>query len=213
MAVEVKVLAMTLDGLPYGCPACGGGSFTLDGRGLLDALPAWGCCTSYHSWEDQLLTVGDLKMILAARTGRERIEDDDTFEVEVGGAILAGILHPDLTPEDVKAIGRIYWRKIIKPMARRQKNKAIRGTKRAVRRGVTAATKPVADTVATAKAAAIGAAWGLQAGGHEPHPEYTPEPINPCAACGGKGHHDIDTRLHKTTRIRCAVCRGTGEID
>jgi hypothetical protein len=123
---------------------------------------------------------------------------------------LAGVLHPDLTPEDVKALGRIYWRKIIKPGVRRQKNKAVRAGKKAVRQAV---TQPTADAVAAAKAAAIGAAWGLQAGVHEPDPDYTPEPVIKCVACNGKGRHNIETRLHKTTTVRCAVCLGTGEID
>lgn len=214
MATEVKVIAMTLDGLPYGCPDCGSGTFTLDGRGLLDSLQAWGCCTSYHSWEDPLLTVGDLKALLAARTGRERAEDDDTFEIEIGGAVLAGILHPDVTVDDIKRVVRdVYWKRIIKPVLRKQKRKAVRGAKRTVRRGATAAIRPATDAVASAKAAAIGAAWGLQAGGHEPDPDYQPEPVNPCAACKGRGHHQLDTRLHDTTRVRCDVCLGSGEID
>ncbi|MFF4489438.1 hypothetical protein ACFY0F_23565 [Streptomyces sp. NPDC001544] len=201
MTVEVKVIAMTLNDLPYGCPECGTAALTLDGRSIFDGFPAWGCCSNYHSWEDRFLTVNDLKQILAARTGRERPCDVDTFEIAIGGSVLAGILHPELTPEDVKAIGRIYWRKLIKPMVRRQKRKAIH-----------AAKKPVANAAAAAKAAAIGAAWGLQAGGHQPDPDYQPEPVNRCPFCQD-GYIVLDTHLHDTTSVRCSVCLGTGEID
>lgn len=210
MATEVKVIEMTLDGLPYGCPDCGCGVFTLDGRGIFDSLPAWGNCANYHSWEDPFLTIGDLKAILTARTGRQRPEDDDTFEITIGGAFLAGVLHPDLTPEDVKAVSRIYWRKIIKPGMRRQKSKAVRAGKAAVRRTV---TKPTGDAVAATKAAALGAAWNLQAGGYQPDPDYMPEPVIPCGAGCTDGWFEIESRLHKTTCIRCAVCHGTGQID
>lgn len=213
MAVEVKVVAMALDEVPYGCPECGTATLTLDGRGLFDAFPARGCCANYHNWEDNLLTVGDLKAILAARTGRARPEDEDTFEITIGGAVLAGILHPDLTPEDVKAVGRIYWRKIVKPLVRKQKRQAVRATKKALGKAATAATRPGKDAAAATKAAAIRTAWGLQAGGVDPDPDYRPEPVTPCAACNGKGRHELDTHLHDATRIRCAVCHGTGEID
>jgi len=211
--LTLKIEQMTIDGHPYLCPECASEAFTLDGTGFIDALPVRGNCWQSHSWEEPLITLGALKQIDAVRTGRQRPEDDDTFEIVIGGAVLAGILHPDLTPEDVKALGRLYWQKIIKPGLRRQKNKAIRTTKRAARRATTAALQPGKDAVAATKAAAIGAAWGLQAGGTDADPDYAPEPINPCVACNGKGHHDIESRLHKTTSIRCAVCHGTGEID
>jgi hypothetical protein len=207
--LTLKIQQMTIDGHPYLCPECASEAFTLDGNGFIDALPVRGNCWQGHSWEEPLITLGGLKQIDAACTGRDRIEDIDTFEITIGGAVLAGVLHPDLTPEDVKALGRIYWRKIIKPGVRQQKNKAVRAGKKAVRQTI---TQPTADAVAAAKAAAIGAAWGLQAGGHEPDPDYTPEPINPCPVCTD-GYIKLDTRLHDTTRIRCAVCHGTGEID
>jgi hypothetical protein len=100
----------------------------------------------------------------------------------------------------------VYWRRLLRPALRRQKRKTIR----AVTRPIKGAAR---NGVAAAKAAAIGAAWGLQAGGAEPDPDYEPEPVNPCPACSGKGHHKIDSRIHKTTKVHCTVCSGTGEID
>ncbi|MFF7184696.1 hypothetical protein ACFZAR_05555 [Streptomyces sp. NPDC008222] len=202
MRATLKIETMTIDGHPYGCPECGSASFTLDGSGLYDGAPAWGNCWDGHSWPDPLITLGVLRQINEARSGRERAEDDDTFEVEVGGAVLAGILHPEVTADDLKRAGRVYWQKLVKPVIRKQKRRAIGAVKR-----------PVRNAVASTKAAAIGAAWGIQAGGTEPDPDYEPEPVIKCAACNGKGHHAIESRLHKTTTVRCSVCYGTGEID
>lgn len=202
MAIELKIDAMTINGHPHTCPECSTAAFTLGGRGLFDAFPAWGTCSSYHSWEHPLLTVGHLKQIDAARTGRDRAEDEDTFAIEIGGAVLAGTLHPELTADDIRqAVKRVYWQRLLKPALRRRKRAAIRAVKR-----------PVTNGAAAAKAAAIGAAWGLQAGGHQPDPDHTPEPINPCPACDGKGRFDLDTHIHGGT-VRCTVCSGTGEID
>lgn len=203
MATEVKIQQMTVDGLPHLCPECDTASFTLEGRGFSDGFPAWGNCSNYHSWESPFLTIGDLKQIQAASTGRERAEDVDTFEIEVGGAVLAGVLHPDVILDDVtRAVRDVYWKRLIKPALRRRKRQALR-----------AAKKPVSNAVAATKAAAIGAAWGLQAGGHDPDPDYEPEPINACPACSGKGGFDLDTHIHDAARVTCTVCSGTGEID
>jgi hypothetical protein len=154
-----------------------------------------------------LITLGGLKAIKAVSTGRLRAEDVDTFEITIGGARLAGVLHPEVTVDDIKkAATRVYWGRLLKPALRRRKNKAIRAVTLPVKRGAR-------NVVASAKAAAIGAAWDLQAGGHEPDPDYTPEPVNPCPACNGRGHHKIETRVHNTAKVRCVVCSGTGEID
>jgi hypothetical protein len=99
MAIEVKVMEMTLDGAALRLPRLWlRRTFALDGRGIFDSFPAWGSCANYHSWEDQLLTVGDLKAIDAARTGRQHIEDIDTFEIVIGGAVLAGSSTPTSPP-------------------------------------------------------------------------------------------------------------------
>ena len=203
--LTLKIQQMTINGLPYLCPECASEAFTLDGTGFIDAFPVRGNCWNSHSWEEPLITLGGLKEIQAASTGRAKATDIDTFEVEIGGALLAGVLHADLTPEDVKAVGRIYWKRLIKPALRKQKRRAVR-----------AVTRPVKNTakngVAAAKAAAIGAAWGLQAGGTQPDPDYTPEPANPCPVCKD-GYINLDTNVHNTTSVRCTVCSGTGEID
>ncbi|OUD04662.1 hypothetical protein [Streptomyces swartbergensis] len=205
--LTLKIQQMTIDGHPYTCPECLSEAFTLDGTGFIDALPVRGNCWQSHSWEEPLITLGALKRINEVRTGRERAEDDDTFEIVIGGAVLAGVLHPDVTLDDLKqAWKRVYWGRLLKPAIRKQKNKA----KRAITRPITRAAR---NTVAAAQAGALEAAWTAQAGGYEPDPDYTPEPVNPCPACEGKGGHKIQSRLHDTTRVHCAVCHGTGEID
>lgn len=200
--LTLKIQQMTVNAHPYLCPDCASQAFTLDGQGFIDAFPVWGNCWNGHSWEDPLVTIAHLKQIGEARTGRQHAEDDDTFEIVIGGALFAGILHPELTLDDLKSEARVLWKRGFKPTLRRKKRAALRAVK-----------KPVANAVASAQAAAIGAAWGLQAGGHQPDPDYTPEPVNACPACNGVGGHDIESRIHATTRIRCSVCTGTGEID
>lgn len=199
--LTLKIQQMTINGHHVRCPECASEAFTLDGAGFLDAMPVRGNCWSSHSWEEPLITLGVLKEIDAARTGRQRPEDDDTFQIAVGGAVLAGILHPELTPEDLKQLGRIYWRRLLKPALRRQQRRAGR-----------AVTRPVSNAVAAAKAAALEVAWTAQAGGHTPDPDYQPEPVNACPACQG-GWISLDTHIHTTSRVRCTVCSGTGEID
>ncbi|WP_369274501.1 hypothetical protein AB5J55_35290 [Streptomyces sp. R11] len=212
--LTLKIQQMTINGHPYLCPECASEAFTLDGNGFIDALPVRGNCWQSHSWEEPLITIGGLRRIQENSTGRQRAEDEDTFEIEIGGAVLTGILHPDVILDDLKRATRdVYWKRIIKPAIRRRKNKAVRAVKRPIKRAAGAVTERVDDTVAAAKAAAIGAAWDWQAGGTQPDPDYTPEPVIPCGACNGKGSFNIKSRMHDTTSVRCSVCSGTGEID
>lgn len=215
MGIKLKIQQMTIDGLPFTCPECDTSALTLDARGPIDAFAAvWATCSSYHSWEVYLLDIEDLREIQASSTGRVKAEDEDTFRLVIGGAVLEGTLHPDVILDDLKRAAKdVYWKKLIKPAARRKKNAVKRAIKRPIRTAKKAVTRRVDNTVASAKAAAIGAAWDWQAGGHEPDPDYTPEPVTPCAACDGKGGFNIKSRIHDTTRVDCRVCFGTGEID
>src|ERR1044072_894112 len=134
MALTLKIAAMEINEHPYTCPECATANFTLDARGIFDAFPVWGNCPNGHSGEDPLITVGDLKAIKAASPGRERAEDVDTFEIAIGGALLAGILHPEVTVDDIKkAVTRVYWGRIIKPALRKQRRKAGRAIRRPVK--------------------------------------------------------------------------------
>lgn len=211
--LTLKIQYMTVNGHPNLCPECGSEAYTLDGTGFIDAFPVRGNCWQSHSWEEPLITLGDLKKIAAASTGRQRAEDIDTFRIVIGGALLEGVLHPDVILDDLKrAVNDVYWKRLIKPALRRRKNAVKHAIRKPIRTARRAAGRRIDNTVAAAKAAAIGAAWGLQAGGTEADPDYAPEPVNACPFCDD-GHIDIESRLHDTTRVRCSVCLGTGEID
>ncbi|WHM30237.1 hypothetical protein OH540_09400 [Streptomyces sp. BPPL-273] len=205
--ITLRIQQMEIDGHPYLCPECASEAFTLDGAGFIDALPVRGNCWQSHSWEEPLITLGVLKEIDKVRTGREAADDIDTFEITIGGAVLAGILQPEVTVDDLKRVARdVYWRRIIKPGLRRRKNAAKRAITRPIKRGAR-------NAVAATKAAALETAWTAQAGGYEDDPAYQPEPINPCPACHGKGRIPLDSHLTAAETVRCSVCLGTGEID
>jgi hypothetical protein len=212
--LTLKIQQMTIDGHPYTCPECLSEAFTLDGTGWIDALPVRGNCWQSHSWEEPLITLGALKEINAVRTGRQRAEDEDTFEIAIGGAVLAGTLHPELTADEIKrAVRDVYWKRIIKPAVRRRKNAAIRAVKHPIKAATKAATGSAADAVAGVKAGAIGAAWDWNTPGGDPDPDYTPEPVIPCGAGCDRGFFNIESHVFGTTRTRCAVCHGTGALN
>ena len=214
MGIELKIQWMAIDGLPYTCPECDSNGFTLNARGAVGAFATvWATCVSYHSWEVFLLDIGDLKLINTVRTGRQRAEDDDTFEIVIGGALLEGVLHPEVILDDLKRAGRdVLWQRVLRPAARRRKNQMKQAIRRPIRAAHRAVTRSVNGSVAAAKAAALETAWDLQAGGHQPDPDYKPEPVNACPFCID-GFIQLDTHLHDTTSVRCTVCSGTGEID
>lgn len=202
MSLTLQIHTMTINEHPYGCPECGTLRFRLDTAGPFTAWPARGNCPTGCTWEDPLITNQIMQTIHEARTGRMSAEDDDTFEVDLNGTILAGVLAPELTAADVRAIGRVYWRRIAKPFLRSKKTAAKR-----------AALKPVKQAVGAVTSAALRTAWQTQAGGWDEDPDAA-EPVNPCAACRGKGRFVIESRIHTksgTGRVRCAVCCGTGE--
>jgi len=211
--LTLKIQQMAIDGTPYLCPECASEAFTLDATGWIDAFPVRGNCWQSHSWEDPLITLGDLKQINEARTGRQRAEDEDTFRVVIGGAVLEGVLHPELTVDDVRRATRdVYWGRLIKPALRRKKKAVERAVKRPFKTATAAARRGAGNTVAAAKAAAISAAWDARAGGHDPDPDYKPDPVNACPFCV-EGYIQLDTHLHDAAKVRCSVCSGTGEID
>lgn len=211
--LTLKIQQMTINGHPYLCPECASEAFTLDGTGWIDAMPVRGNCWQSHSWEEPLITLGTLREIQAASTGREKAEDDDTFVIEIGGAVLAGILHPDVILDDLKRAGDVYWKRIIKPAIRRRKNAVKRAVKRPIKTAKAAVTGAASDTVAAAKAAAIGAAWDWQTPGGAPDPDYTPEPVIPCPSGCTDGYFHIESNVFDTTQVRCTTCCGTGNLN
>ncbi|MCX5336889.1 hypothetical protein [Streptomyces sp. NBC_00140] len=212
--LTLRIQQMAINGTPYLCPECASEAFTLDGTGWIDAFPVRGNCWQSHSWEEPLITLGGLKQVQAASTGRFKAGDIDTFAVVIGGALLEGVIQPEVLLDDLKKVAKeLYWKRIIKPAFRRRKRAAVRAVTRPVRTARRAAGAAATDTVAAAKASAIGAAWDWQTPGGDPDPDYKPDPMTSCAACDGKGIFNIDSRVHELATARCSACSGTGQID
>lgn len=211
MTGTVKVVEMTINGVPYTCPECDSRSFTLDG-GRIDAFPADANCFYSHYWSDPLITGGTLKVIRGSRTGRKRAGDIDTFAVTVGGARLQGTLVPEIVYDDVRQMGRVYWKRIIKPAVRKQRRAAVRAATKPAKQAAKKAGAAVRSAASATEVAALTAAWTTQAGGYEPDPNYTPDPADLCGAGCTNGYFAIDTRIHGTTKVMCTACRGTGQV-
>jgi hypothetical protein len=210
MSGTVKILEMTINGHPYTCPECGAPGFTLDG-GRWDGMPADANCDYSHHWTDALITAGTLTMIRGSRSGRTKATHDDTFSVTVGGAHLAGTLQPEIVYDDVRQGGKAFWYRGLKPTLRKKKRAAVRTVTAPGKKAARTAKAAARDMVATGKSAALAAAWDIQAGGHEPDPDYEPEPVIPCGAGCTRGYFELDTRIHGTTKVVCTACHGTGE--
>lgn len=214
MSGTVKVMEMTVNGMPHLCPECGAPGFTLDG-GRFDAEPAHANCDYSHYWTDTVITSGTLTMILGSRSGRTKATHDDTFAVTVGGAHLEGTLQPEIVYDDVRQGVKAFWYRGLKPQLRRKKRAAVRAAtapgKKAVRKAARTAKTAARDMVASGKSAAIAAAWTAQAGSGDPNPGYQPEPVIPCGAGCTRGYFNIESKIHDATRVMCSVCKGTGE--
>lgn len=210
MSGTVKVLEMTVNGQPYLCPECGAPGFTLDG-GHFDGSFADLNCDYSHHWTDGAITTSTLAIIVGSRSGRTKAHHDDTFSVTYNGALLAGTLQPEIVLDDVQKGVKAFWYRGLKPTLRKKKRAAVRTVIAPGKKAARTAKAAARDLVATGKSAALTAAWDIQAGGHEPDPDYTPEPIIPCGAGCAEGYFDIESRVHGTTKVRCSACRGTGE--
>ncbi|WP_372344707.1 hypothetical protein [Streptomyces sp. KL116D] len=201
MTGTVTVQQMTINGLPYTCPACESRWFTLDAVPRFAQSPANANCYYGHHWTDALITGATMAMIAGSATHRRKA---NTFTVTVGGALLEGTLQPEVTAADIRDLVKVHWTRLLKPTLRRQKRAALR-----------AATKPVKNAARTAagavKSGALKAAWTAQAGGYDSDPDYQPEPVIPCGACDGEGSFPIDSKIHDATRVKCSACNGTGE--
>ncbi|MFF3256502.1 hypothetical protein ACFYWP_37225 [Actinacidiphila glaucinigra] len=201
MAITIKVVWMRCKGEPTGCPECGASHIEFSTSQPFDTWPSWGwCITCGHSWEDTVISTSVVRAIRSGSTGRRKATDSDLFAVKLpNGWLLEGELLPEITIDDVRQIGKIYWRRIVKPAARKKK----RQLKRAVKKG---ATKAVKGALAGPAALALRADWETRAGGWEP-----PVIENPCPAGCDRGSYDLDTNIHEDSpRVTCSFCHGTG---
>lgn len=209
MATDIHTLHLELNGQPLTCETCDAAADLVFVRnGPFKTGPAIGNCPAGHHWDDLIVTTAVLDSILANRTGRQKVEDQDLFEVETLYGILSGELVPEVTVADMKYVGEVYWKKVIKPLARMGKRKAKAKARHAIRAPFRAAAGAAKDATAVPVAAALDVDWQLRAGGTEDIPR---DPDRECAACSGEGSIALDSRAHPG-RVRCALCHGTGEI-
>ncbi|MFG2903306.1 hypothetical protein ACGFZH_40295 [Streptomyces zaomyceticus] len=205
MRVTIKVLWMTRNGAPTGCPECSTGAVQFMTTQPFDGWPARGWCTvCSHNWEDVLITNALVRQIAAESTGRVKATDSDTFAVAAPGQYLEGELVPEITVDDLRVVWKKAYKPLLKRVIRQKKNKAKNAAKRAV---VGTAKK----TVAAPTAAVLKAAWGAQAGGWEPTDGGGIE--NPCPAGCDEGWFDLESHIHGSPRVVCSLCSGSGEYE
>ncbi|MCT9142423.1 hypothetical protein [Streptomyces violarus] len=200
MAITIKIIAITCNGEPTGCPECTSQHIEYNARGPFEGWPSWGWCTSCnHSWEDVLMTYGVINTIRTTSTGRKKAEDSDLFSVRLpNGWLVEGELVPQVTVDDVRRASQIYWNKIVKPVVRKQKNKA----KRTARKAVTGAAKAA---VAVPAAALLKADWETRAGGWADTGQSIACPVG----CD-KGVFRLDSTIHDSPTVTCGFCQGSG---
>ena len=99
---------LLLDDAPLTCSGCGvGGALDLEERGPRETWPAWISCRQCGHGEDhQVITNGLVAAAAAARTGRQRAEDADTFTAEWRHLTLAGECVPEFVLDDAVTLGQ-----------------------------------------------------------------------------------------------------------
>lgn len=204
---DLKLLGVAyVNGQPLACTGCEG-LFSLEVHRHLvfETGPAWICCLSCGRGEEStVVTNGLVDAVLAARTGRQRAEDGDTFAAEWRGIVMTGELVPEVVLDDVVQIAKVVKGQVTKD--------AKRWGRAAKAKAKTKVSKTTTDAAATAKARALTAAWTLQTGGAGPTTS-TRRKGRRCRVKGCKGGTlTIRTRIHSTTgktqkvKVACAVC-------
>ncbi|GGP93476.1 hypothetical protein [Streptomyces melanogenes] len=217
-----------VNGQPLLCAECGSGySLEIFKRGFREVWPAFVTCLSCGKGDDHpVITNGLVDAALAARTGRRKAEDRDTFVAEWRGVTLTGELQPGFVLDDAVVVVKVLkeqvakdakaWGRSKKQAATahvKEKTDAVTAAAKGKAKDVTDAAKDRAgEAVSTAKAAAISTAWTLQTGGAGPTTTVKPKRRR-CTVKGCRGGKvTISTRLHAATgktsevKIPCGVC-------
>ncbi|MEV7595507.1 hypothetical protein AB0O42_35110 [Streptomyces sp. NPDC089922] len=221
-----------VDKEPLLCGECGSGySLEISKRGFREVWPAFVSCLSCGKGDDHtVITNGLVDAVLAARTGRRKAEDRDTFTAEWRGVTFTGELHPEFVLDDALTVAKLLkeqvskdakaWGRSKKQEAKahlKEKAGAVTGAaKDRAKEAADAAKEKAGEAVSTAKAAAISTAWTLQTGGAGPTTLAKPKRQR-CTVKGCRsGMVTISTRVHATTgktsevKIRCGVCHRSG---
>ncbi|TJZ41200.1 hypothetical protein FCH28_37575 [Streptomyces piniterrae] len=206
-----------VDGEPVVCGNCDSGfSLQIYKRGFREVWPAWITCLSCGKGDDhQVITNGLVDAALAARTGRQKAEDRDTFTAEWRGIVMAGELVPEFVLDDAVAGAKVLRDEVSKETKAwwQSKKKAAKAQVKAKAGAVTGAAKEkTRDAASTAKAGALTTAWTLQTGGAGPA-EAPKAKRRRCTVKGCRGGMvTLSTRLHSSTgktrevKIPCGVC-------
>ncbi|MGK4586029.1 hypothetical protein [Kitasatospora sp. HPMI-4] len=189
------------------CPACGSESLALTKQLVREVWPArLHCLSCYHAEDHPVITNGLVDAALAARTGRQRAEDRDTFAAEWRGIMISGACVPEFVLDDAVAAGQELLKEGKKEFRQRRAEveKQARtwwgGKKKQARDGVDQA-------VGAAKAGVLGAAWQMQTGGAGPAPKPRSRRCQ-VKGCRG-GWVTIETRTHvggRKQKVPCAAC-------
>jgi hypothetical protein len=202
-----------VDGKELVCPNCDSGfSLEIRKQGFREVWPALVSCLSCGKGTDSaVVTNGLVDAVLAARTGRQKAEDRDTFTAEWRGTVMTGELHPELVLDDVRVAAKALSGQVRKDSRRWWGGKKKAGKAR-VKATADAAKGKAKDAAATAKASALAAAWTLQTAGAGPAAAPKPKRRR-CTVKGCRGGMvTLSTRLHSPTgktravKIPCGVC-------
>ncbi|MFD9099316.1 hypothetical protein [Streptomyces collinus] len=215
---DLKLMGVAyVNGQPLACTGCDG-MFSLEVHRHLvfETGPAWICCLSCGRGEESaVITNGLVDAVLAARTGRTKAEDADTFAAEWRGIVMTGELVPEFVLDDAVQIAKTVKGEVTKDAKRwgRAKKRQAKARITGVRDdAVNAVKRKAGETASTVQAAALTAAWTMQTGGAGPTTS-TRRKGRRCSVKGcRKGTLTIRTRIHSTTgktqtvKVPCAVC-------
>lgn len=195
-----------VNGQPLACTECGN-LFSLEVHRYLvfETAPAWICCLSCgHGGESTVVTNGLVDAALAARTGRTKATDRDTFTAEWRGTVMTGELYPQFVLDDAVTLAKVLKKQVTKDGKRWGRSVKAKAKARV--------SKATDNAAATAKAGALTAAWTMQTGGAGPTTS-TRRKGRRCIVKGCRGGTlTIRTRVHSTTgkaqkvKVPCAVC-------
>ncbi|MCX4682641.1 hypothetical protein OG413_46710 [Streptomyces sp. NBC_01433] len=207
-----------LNSVPLLCTQCDSGyALRIYKRGPREVFPASVSCLSCGHWEDcsRVITNGLVDAVLAARTGREKAGDVDSFFAEWRGVTMYGELVPEFVLDDAVVVLRALSGEVRKDTKRwwGGKKKAGKAQVKAKAGAVADAAKAKAGGAASAaKATALTTAWTLQTGGAGPTASPKPK-TKRCTVKGCRsGMVTLSTKVHSATgktrevKIPCGVC-------
>ncbi|MEU1674833.1 hypothetical protein ABZ752_22800 [Streptomyces roseifaciens] len=204
------------NGQPITCTHCGDTTpLHIHKTSRFETWPAFVSCLACGKGDDSaVITNGLVDAALAARTGRHKTADRDTFAAEWRGITMTGELDPEIITDDLVQVAQVY-----RDTARSEASQWWSGKKKAGKTRARAAVKSATGKAAgaatgaasTAKAKALAAAWKIRTGDAGPAPKPR---ARRCTVAGcRRGMVTLTTRVHSPTgrtrkiKVPCAVCQ------